>query len=150
RALRGRLEVHQAASVVPRRPHEPPHRTGPSEYITGTGTDAISRLTATPLERRLARVLAINSDLAGEVNLERLATKIVAHACEFLSAERGYLLLGSSAEELQVIASRGAQGEEHKEFSRSIASEVLSQGKPLVSVDAGRDKRLQAFESVHL
>lgn len=150
RALRGSLEVHQAASVVPRRPHEPPHRSGPNEYITGTGTDAISRLTATPLERRLARVLAINSDLAGEVNLERLATKIVAHACEFLSAERGYLLLGSNADNLEVIASRGAQGEEHKEFSRSIAAEVLSQGKPLVSVDAGRDQRLQAFESVHL
>jgi serine/threonine-protein kinase PknK len=150
RALRGSLEVHQAASVVPRRPHEPPLRGGANEYITGTGTDAISRLTATPLERRLARVLAINSDLAGEVNLERLATKIVAHACEFLSAERGYLLLGSSAESLEVIASRGAQGEDHKEFSRSIAGEVLTHGKPLVSVDAGRDTRLQAFESVHL
>ncbi len=147
RALRGRLETHQAASVVPRRPHEPP-RGG--DYITGTGTDAISRMTETPLEKRLARVLAINSDLAGEVSLERLSTKIVAHACEFLSAERGYLLLGSSAESLEVIAARGGQGEEHKEFSRSIASEVLSLGKPLVSVDAGRDQRLQAFESVHL
>lgn len=150
RALRGSLEVHQPASVAPRRPHEHPSRNGPKEYITGTGTDAISRLTATPLERRLARVLAINSDLAGEVNLERLSTKIVAHACEFLSAERGYLLLGNSADDLEVIASRGAQGEDHKDFSRSIASEVLNKGKPLVSVDAGRDQRLQAFESVHL
>ncbi len=148
RALRGSLEMHQAASVAPRRPHEPPRGSG--EYTTGTGTDAISRLTQTPLERRLARVLAINSDLAGEISLERLSTKIVGHACEFLSAERGYLLLGTSADNLEVIASRGGQGEDHEDFSRSIASEVLTQGKPLVSVDAGRDQRLQAFESIHL
>ncbi len=120
------------------------------EFISLSGTDAISRLSMTPLERRLARVLAINSDLAGEVDLERLGTKIVAHACELLSAERGYLLLGTSAEELIVCASRGGQGEEHRAFSRSLAGEVLSTRKPLVSIDAGRDKRLLAYESVHL
>ncbi len=123
--------------------------TGPG-FVGGSGTDAVSRMTMTPLERRLARVLAINSDLAGEVDLERLATKIVGHACELLIAERGYLLLGRTSDELSVCAARGAQGEEHKAFSRSIAAEVLSSGQPLVSVDAGRDHRLQAFESVHL
>jgi len=119
-------------------------------FVAGSGTDAVSRMTMTPLERRLARVLAINSDLAGEVELSRLATKIVGHACELLLAERGYLLLGSTAEELSVCASRGGQGEDHKEFSRSIAREVLTTGQPLVSVDAGRDQRLKSYESVHL
>ncbi len=38
--------------------------TGPG-FVGGSGTDAVSRMTMTPLERRLARVLAINSDLAG-------------------------------------------------------------------------------------
>jgi len=118
--------------------------------FSATGTELVSRLSMTPLERRLARVLAINSDLAGEVDLSRLATKIIGHACELLSAERGYLLLGTSADSLQVCASRGGQGSGHEEFSRSIAAEVLRDGAPLVSVDAGRDQRLQAFESVHL
>src|SRR5690606_20585665 len=130
-----------------RRPYDTAHSR---ESLSATGTDVISRMTSTPLERRLARVLAINSDLAGEIDLERLATKIVGHACEFLSAERGYLLLGTNPDQLQVIASRGEQGEDHKQFSRSIAAEVLELGKPLVSVDAGRDQRLLAFESVHL
>lgn len=119
-------------------------------YAALSGVDAVSRMTMTPLERRLARVLAINSDLAAEVDLERLATKIIAHACELLAAERGYLLLGSDAERLRIVATRGGQGASHQDFSRSVAREVLATGRPLVSVDTGRDRRLQAFESVHL
>ncbi len=119
-------------------------------FAAGTGTDAVSRLTMTPLERRLARVLAINSDLAGEVDLGRLSTKIIAHACELLAAERGYLLLGERADDLRIFATRGGQGSGHQEFSRSIAQEVLTTGRPLVSVDAPRDQRIQAFQSVHL
>lgn len=116
--------------------------------ITSTaGSDAVSRMSQTPLERRLARILAINSDLAGEADLARLAEKIIAHAAELLGAERGFLLLGP---ELEVCAARGAQGEEHEGFSRSVAQEVVTSGKPVVSIDAERDPRLRAFESVHL
>jgi len=114
-----------------------------------SGTDAISRLSQTPLERRLARILAINGDLAAEVELPRLAEKIVAHAAELLGAERGFLLLGQSAEALVVCASRGGQGEGHEQFSRTIAGKVLQSGVPLISVDAERDGRLASFESVH-
>jgi serine/threonine-protein kinase PknK len=114
-----------------------------------TGTDAISRMSQTPLERRLARILAINGDLAAEVELPRLAEKIVAHAAELLGAERGFLLLGRSADALEVCASRGGQGEEHEQFSRTIAGKVLQSGMPLISVDAERDGRLVSYESVH-
>jgi len=151
RALRarGRAEAgFRPASQAPLAHHEL-HSAGPG-FAAGNGTDAVSRLTMTPLERRLARVLAINSDLAGEVDLGRLSTKIIAHACELLAAERGYLLLGERAVELKIFASRGAQGSDHQDFSRSIAQEVLSSGRPLVSVDASRDQRIQAFQSVHL
>lgn len=114
-----------------------------------TGTDAISRMSQTPLERRLARILAINGDLAAEVELPRLAEKIVAYAAELLGAERGFLLLGRSADALEVCASRGGQGEEHEQFSRTIAGKVLDSGVPLISVDAERDGRLASYESVH-
>lgn len=152
RSLRARAAGEtQRHSVLPARrsTHHDFAASGPG-FIAGSGTDAVSRMTMTPLERRLARVLAINSDLASEVELQRLATKIVGHACELLAAERGYLLLGRTAEELSVCASRGAEGEDHREFSRSIAQEVLRTGRPLVSIDAGKDKRLLSFESVHL
>lgn len=114
-----------------------------------TGADAVSRLSQTPLERRLAKILAINSDLAAETRFELLATKIVLHATELLGAERGYLLLGRTAEELTVAASRAPQGVSHKEFSRSVAAQVLAQGAPFFSMDAGADQRLSKFESVH-
>jgi serine/threonine-protein kinase PknK len=147
RGLRAMTLGEEGASVAPQ---GSPDTTTTNTGFSRTGTELVSRLSMTPLERRLARVLAINSDLAGEVDLSRLATKIIAHACELLSAERGYLLLGTSADLLTVCASRGGQGVDHQEFSRSIAAEVLSSGAPLVSVDAGRDQRLQAYESVHL
>jgi len=139
------LRVGAAEAGNAHRVAVPPQR----ELAVGTGTEAVSRLTQTPLERRLARILAINSDLAGEIDLDRLATKIVGHAAELLGAERGYLLLGSSADDLRICASRWGQGDPHQEFSRSIARQVLETGKALVSIDAGRDQRLRSFESVH-
>lgn len=114
-----------------------------------TGADTALRMSQTPLERRLAKILAINSDLASETRFELLATKIVLHATELLGAERGYLLLGQTADELRVAASRAPQGASHKEFSRSVAAQVLTQGAPFFSVDAGADQRLSKVESVH-
>src|SRR5690606_34278897 len=108
------------------------------------------KVSQTPLERRLARILAINGDLAAEVELGRLAEKIVGHAAELLDAERGFLLLGTRAEELHVCASRGGRGPKHEDFSRTIARQVLEEGRPLVSVDTERDPSLAGFESVHL
>lgn len=148
RSIRSAVARSSRESIAPQSSRELT-TTGPG-YTALSGVDAVSRMTLTPLERRLARVLAINSDLAAEVDLERLATKIVAHACELLAAERGYLLLGSDAEQLRIVAARGGQGGAHQEFSRSVAREVLQTGRPLVSVDTGKDRRLQAFESVHL
>ncbi len=120
---------------------------------TRSGVDAVSRLTETPLEQRLANILAVNSELAGEIDVERLAPKIVGHAADLLGAERGFLLLGGSGAELRVVAARGArggaEGESHRAFSRSIAAQVVESGEPLVSVDAARDGRFSAYESVH-
>ncbi|HSC86899.1 MAG TPA: sigma 54-interacting transcriptional regulator, partial [Polyangiaceae bacterium] len=116
---------------------------------SGSGTDLVSRLSQTPLEQRLARILAINADLSSEIGLERLTTKIVGHASELLGAERGYLLLGSSADTLTIQASRAGQGEGHRHFSRSIAQRVLESGEALISVDVERDQRLSSVASVH-
>lgn len=123
---------------------------GRLDRVTRSGTDAISRLSQTPLEQRLSRILAVNGDLAAEIELPRLAEKIVAHASELLGAERGFLLLGSQADSLTVCASRGGQGPDHEQFSRTIAGHVIDGGMPLVSVDAEHDRRLSNFQSVHL
>jgi serine/threonine-protein kinase PknK len=113
------------------------------------GSDAVSRLSQTPLERRLAKILAINSDLASETSFDVLGTKILLHAAELLGGERGYLLLGDSPERLEVVATRCPQGAPHREFSRSVAAEVFRSKAPFFSIDAGADQRLARFESVH-
>src|SRR5690606_14192099 len=115
----------------------------------GVGLAAVSRLTQTPLEQRLARILAVNHDLAGEIDLARLCRKIVGHAAELLGADRAFLLLAGDQRELSVQATLGVGAEAQREFSRSIAERVVRSGEPIVSIDATRDGRLDGYASVH-
>jgi transcriptional regulator with GAF, ATPase, and Fis domain len=103
----------------------------------------------TPLEQRLSRILEVNSDLAGELDLERLTSKIIGHAVELLRAERGYVLLAQPDGSLKVHAARGLADEARAEFSRSIAEGVIAEREPVVTLDARGDARLKSFASVH-
>lgn len=104
----------------------------------------------TPLEQRLSRILEVNSDLAGEVDVERLSAKIIGHAVELLRAERGYVLLLEDDGSLKVYAMRAHAGDAvRSEFSRSIAEGVIASREPVVTLDARGDARLKSFASVH-
>ncbi len=106
--------------------------------------------TSTVLEQRLARILEINAELVGELDLDRLAGRITDHAVRLLRAERGFLLLLADDGELKVYARRLAPGDdEHVAFSRSVAERVISSGEPLVSTCAGDDVRMAGYASVH-
>ncbi|HTV21757.1 MAG TPA: sigma 54-interacting transcriptional regulator [Polyangiaceae bacterium] len=111
---------------------------------------ALSDTTRTPLERRLARILEINSELLAEFDLERLTVRVIEYALELLNAERGYVLLRQPDGSLSVHTSRDFRGDVARaEFSRSIAQRVMVSRKPVVSLDASRDVSLQSFASVH-
>jgi serine/threonine-protein kinase PknK len=116
-------------------------------------TSSMSQLGGlTPLEQRLSRILEVNSDLAGELDLERLTSKIIGHAVELLRAERGYVLLSEPDGSLSVHAARGgapAGDAARSEFSRSIAEGVIASREPVVTLDARGDDRLKSFASVH-
>jgi transcriptional regulator with GAF, ATPase, and Fis domain len=114
-------------------------------------TSSMSQLGGlTPLEQRLSRILEVNSDLAGEPNLERLIPKIIGHAVELLRAERGYVLLAEADGSLSVHTARGGVGDPARtEFSRSIAEGVVATREPVVTLDARADARLKSFASVH-
>jgi transcriptional regulator with GAF, ATPase, and Fis domain len=142
---RGGAAAFAAATAVP---SALGGRAQPSAHVR-SGAAAISRMTQTPLEQRLANILAINHDLAGEIDLDRLCQKIVTHAAELLGAERAFLLLGSGGQELTVRAAFGSSGTVERQYSRSIAERVLESGEPLLSVDAAHDGRLAGFASVH-
>ncbi|HVU04628.1 MAG TPA: sigma 54-interacting transcriptional regulator [Polyangiaceae bacterium] len=113
-------------------------------------TSSIAQLGTTPLERRLARILEINTELLGEMNVERLAARVVDHAVEMLRAERGFLLLAGEDGKLTIHTSRARGGDAaHAEFSRSIAEQVVRTGEPVVALNAKGDERLRGFSSVH-
>jgi transcriptional regulator with GAF, ATPase, and Fis domain len=128
------------------RPAQPlPHQLG---RLPRTG--AISTMTVTPLEQRLARILEINAELAGTVDLPQLAGRIVDNAIALLKAERGYLLLVDARGKLVVHTSRLRDREQaNTDFSESIARSVLRQKEPIVSLNAASDVRFEGFSSVH-
>jgi len=110
----------------------------------------LSETTRTPLERRLSRILEINSELLAEFDLERLTVRVIECALELLHAERGFVLLRQEDGSLSVHTSRDLRGDEVRaEFSRSIAQKVLASKKPVVSLDARRDASMQGYASVH-
>ncbi len=116
-----------------------------------SNTSSMSQLGGlTPLEQRLSRILEVNSDLAGELEVERLTAKIIGHAVELLRAERGLVLLTESDGSLTIHAARGTGSDVvHAEFSRSIAEGVIATREPVVTLDARGDARLKSFASVH-
>ncbi len=110
----------------------------------------ISEMTVTPLEQRLARILEINSELAGELDLERITARVTSVAVEFLRAERGHVLLCEQDGSLTVRASRSRSGSDaNRDFSRSVARDAIRDGRPVVSVSARDDARLAEYQSVH-
>ncbi len=134
--------------------------------------DLVSAATAHggPLgEDRLARVLEINRAIAGELDLGRLLEKVTDHAIALLRAERGFVILKSgyaraepvtvsdsvhrppaASPELSIHASRDQHGDDpHARFSQSIADQVMSTGKEVVTVSAPDDARLAGYVSVH-
>jgi len=111
---------------------------------------ALSETTRTPLERRLSRILEINSELLAEFDLERLTLRVIECALELSNAERGFVLLRQEDGSLSVHTSRDLRGDVVRaEFSRSIAQKVLASRKPVVSLDARRDASMQGYASVH-
>jgi len=155
KSLRGSVSgtvAHAATEFLPFAPLSalPASPTLQARRTSGT-TSSMSQMGGlTPLEQRLSRILEVNSDLAGELDLERLTSKIIGHAVELLRAERGYVLLAELDGSLRIHATRGGAGDAARtEFSRSIAEEVVATREPVVTLDAQRDARLKSYASVH-
>ena len=115
--------------------------------LLGTG-GSVSQL-ATPLEHKLARILEVNSDLAGELDVEKLTARITGHAVDLARAERGFVILREADGSLTVHAARGGGDRAHAEFSRSIALEVIESREGVVAVNARNDSRVGGYASVH-
>jgi len=142
-------------AALPRQRHSPERDVALAQTVRSTGPvgyaiTPISETTRTPLERRLARILEINSELLAEFDLERLTVRVIECALELLNAERGFVLLRQEDGSLSVHTSRDNRGDVARaEFSRSIAQRAMASHKPVVSLDASRDSAMQSYASVH-
>ena len=124
-----------------------PARSG-ATTLTGIGS-ATSQL-VTPLEHKLARILEVNSELAREMDLDKLTARITDAAVDLARAERGCVLLRDADGALAVHTSRTRGADvAHVDFSRSIAEDVIQRREPVVAVNARGDERVGAYASVH-
>jgi transcriptional regulator with GAF, ATPase, and Fis domain len=122
----------------------------PVAFDLSSISSPISAFTQTPLEQRLARLLEINRDLLGELDLDKLTAKVVEGAVDLVRAERGFVILADASGELTVHSSSARPGdEEHERFSRSIAEEVIETREPIVTKSARNDARMLGYQSVH-
>jgi serine/threonine-protein kinase PknK len=115
-----------------------------------SATTNLSQMSATPLERRLSRLLEVNAELTREHDLGRLTARITDYAVELARAERGLVLLRAEDGSLEIHASR-SRGVDlvEPEFSRSIAEQVMASREPLVALNAQSDARIKGYSSVH-
>lgn len=143
RALRSAVQASMATPTTD-------HSAYAAVPATASVHGSVSVTASTPLEQRLARILEINAELAGEVDLERLTARVTDHAVALLRAERGHVLLVQPDGSLMVYTSRSRQGAEPAaELSRSVAERVIATGEPIVSLSARDDARMRGYVSVH-
>ncbi|MBK7395481.1 MAG: sigma 54-interacting transcriptional regulator [Myxococcales bacterium] len=129
---------------------------GPPTAISGGSTQFV-RLA----EDRLARILAVNRDLACEADLGRLLARVTDQALDLLGADRGFVLLAGEEEsatsegdsqpgELSARVARDRRKDDPSvQFSRSIAERVLETGEAIVTNNARTDARLGGAASIH-
>jgi len=118
--------------------------------VTHTGENADSR-------ENLRVFARVTRALVQEIELVPLLRLIVDAAVQLAGAERGFLMLaeegaGGEPAELRARVARSFDGTDipmpSARLSRGIAGEVLRAGRPLLSVDAGRDERFDGMASV--
>jgi len=150
RALRATVPGAVATAVTELVPWAPPKAVGVRSATTLTGLGGATSQLVTPLEHKLARILEVNSELAREMDLEKLTALVTDHAVDLARAERGCVLLRGADGALAVHTSRTRGADEaHADFSRSIAEDVMQTREPIVAVNARGDERFGSYASVH-
>ncbi|MCB9831324.1 MAG: sigma 54-interacting transcriptional regulator [Planctomycetes bacterium] len=99
-----------------------------------------------------ARLLEITKAINSELNLKRCLTLIIDSMIALTDAERGFLILHEEDGRMKVSVARNFDRESvtraELKFSRSIADEVGSSGKAVISTSAQDDRRFDSYQSV--
>jgi len=164
RAVRDRAALHERAIVGASMPtkQDPPApvvASGPADPASDLTLPVLTATTTSDhpilahvaqVEERFYRLLEIYRQINSELDPERLIGLVMDTAVELTGAEKGFLLLGPSAEELKVEVARNLDLEgEIGAYSRSIADQVFTTGQPVITVSARNDPRFKEIMSIH-
>ncbi len=130
---------------------QPVQELGPMFPVsTRESTGTISTWLSNPIDQRLAKILEINAELAGDLNLQRLTERIIDTAIRLSGAELGLVILREPDGSLLVQSSRATIPDESRvRFSTSIAETAINTGQPVVTLSAKDDQRMSGWASVH-
>lgn len=145
RALRASVEVSLGVAET----HHMAYAPVPSDATSLSRSVSLSSV-ATPYEQRLGRLLEINRELLGELELDKLTARVIGFAVELLNAERGLVVLRELDGNLRVYSSNVRPDDSSQvQFSRSIAERVIDTREAFVSLAPREDQRMRTFQSVH-
>lgn len=104
----------------------------------------------TALQKRLALMFQVSQELGSASSLEDMLEKILDKLFEvFRQADRGFILMGDSVDELVPMAVRTREGDaDDVQISKTIARQVMSGKQAIISQNAMEDDRFSGGMSI--
>ena len=100
--------------------------------------------------RNLWALLEITKALNSSLRLDDVLAKVIEAVLALTRAERGMLLLGDDAQDLDIKIQRNfdASAPDDARYSSSVVNDVFSTGEPRILTDAAQDDRFSGQESI--
>ena len=100
--------------------------------------------------RNLWALLEISKALNSSLRLDDVLEKVIEAVLALTRAERGMLLLGEAADEMEIQVQRNfdASASEDARYSSTVVADVVTSGEPRILTDAAQDERFSGQESI--
>lgn len=100
--------------------------------------------------RNLWALLEISKALNSSLRLDDVLEKVIEAVLALTRAERGILLLGEDADQMEVKVQRNfeASGSDDVRYSSTVVRDVVTRGEPRILTDAAQDERFSGQESI--
>ncbi len=100
--------------------------------------------------RNLWALLEISKALNSSLRLDDVLEKVIEAVLALTRAERGILLLGEDADQMEIKVQRNfdASGTDDARYSSTVVRDVVTRGEPRILTDAAQDERFSGQESI--
>lgn len=111
-------------------------------------------MTQPPEQDQWRLLLEVGRDFNSTLEFEEVLNNVMDRVVEVFGAERGCLFLKDEEQQIGLVCARGIDRHaiDHEDFatSRSVLEQVMQTGEPLLTSNAAKDPRFNAFGSVSL